>query len=131
MGHWLCAVISGVLQGCPLSGFLFVRSIDPLVHLFQNKIEDRALGAVRACADDIGASLKALYYLPILHTAFEEFQNVSGLTLKPQNCAIILTSLIASPGNCAAVANWLTEHCPDWASMQITNAGKDLGFQLG
>jgi len=127
----LFVVVSGVLQGCPLSGSLFVICIDPLLYLFKSKIEDLSLGTIRACADDIGASLRALYHLPILERAFASFKKVSGLTLKPKKCVLILTCITASPANINAIARWLQANCPNWAYFQITNVGKYLGFQMG
>ena len=50
-------ILAGVLQGCPLSGSLFVICIDPLLEFFRSHIEKPGLGKVRACADDIGATL--------------------------------------------------------------------------
>ena len=37
-------ILSGVLQGCLLSGSLFAISIDPLLQMFKVKLEDSALG---------------------------------------------------------------------------------------
>lgn len=53
---WLSCVISGVLQGGPLSGSSFVIALDPLLYTFKHAIEDTSLGKVRACADDVGAT---------------------------------------------------------------------------
>ena len=129
--RWLFKVVSGVLQGCPLSVSLFVISIDPLLVFSKRKIEDMSLGTVRACADDIGASLRALYYLPILDRAFHECRFVSRLVLKPKKCVLILTSIFASDSNVAAIRRWLKAECPRWANFQITNAGKYLGLLRG
>jgi len=128
---WVFCVISGVLQGCPLSGSLFVICMDPLLYLFKTKIEDQGLGMVRACADDVGATLGALLLLPIFHDGFSRFKRISGLTLKPKKCVLILTTCIASPGNVEVIRKWLRAHCPEWANFQISNVGKYLGFQMG
>ncbi len=42
---WLFSIISGILQGCPLSGSLFVFIIDPLLFLLIIHIDDTGLGA--------------------------------------------------------------------------------------
>ena len=57
---FLFKMLSGVLQGCPLSGTLFVIAIDPLLVMFHRFIHEPKLGMVRACADDIGATLNQL-----------------------------------------------------------------------
>ena len=128
---WLFCVISGVLQGCPLSGSLFVIVIDPLLFLFKKHIEDRGLGKVRACADDIGASVAKLASLGIFQQAFARFRVISGLRLKPKKCMMILTTISASDTNVVVIRSWLKKNCPEWADFQITNSGKYLGFYLG
>ncbi len=55
--HWLFKVVSGVLQGCPLSGSLFLIVIDPLLDMFSKYIVELGHGHVHACADDVGARL--------------------------------------------------------------------------
>ena len=54
---FMFVILSGVLQGCPLSGSLFVIAIDPLLHMFKTMLENSSLAWVRACADDICISL--------------------------------------------------------------------------
>jgi len=49
------SILSGVLQGCPLSGTLFVLVADPLLWMFRVQINS---AVIRACADDIGAPLR-------------------------------------------------------------------------
>ena len=71
---WLFSVKCGVLQGCPLSGTLFVIAIDPLLTLFEHYIYNPGLGAVYACADDIGAALKDIRGLIICARLFEKFR---------------------------------------------------------
>ena len=129
--RWLFCVISGVLQGCPLSGPLFVIVIDPLLFMFKKKVEDITVGRVRARADDIGASLAKLAKIGIFQQAFARFQSVSGLTLKPKKCLMVLTASEASESNINVIRLWLKDNCPEWANFQITNSGKYLGFYLG
>ena len=50
-------IVSGVLQGCPLSGTLFVLVIDPLLWAFEKKLSSTM---IRTCADDIGMALRRL-----------------------------------------------------------------------
>ena len=102
-------IITGVLQGCPLSGLLFAACMDP----FLRHIERVTSGSiriatpqfayaphhmahthiptciVRACADDVGASMGNISSLVSLHACYSEMQIVSGLKLKPKKCVII------------------------------------------
>ena len=124
-------VFSGVLQGCPLSGALFNVGIDPLLWAFSRTIVQPGLGKVFACADDIGAALRSLHNLIPIAKMFNMFRKVSGLTLKPSKCVLILTSVVCSERNILAIRSWLQSNIPEWKDMNITNHGKYLGFHVG
>ena len=60
-------ILSGVLQGCPLSGFLFDSAIDPFLRALNKAVDEYKFanklipkGISRAAADDIGFALKRL-----------------------------------------------------------------------
>jgi len=129
--RFLFHILSGVLQGCPLSGSLFVIAIDPLLFQFRRQVMDPLLGQVRACADDIGAALARLDSLPVMCRIFARFRVVSGLTLKPAKSIIVLTTIESTDSNIAVVKEWLRTFCPDWSQFQIKAAGKYLGVYLG
>ena len=124
-------ILSGVLQGCPLSGSLFVIVIDPLLHMFKVHLEDTGLGMPRACADDVGVALRHLKDISILYVFFTRYTSISGLTLKPPKCVIVLTARACSDHNCQVIKEWLSESCPAWKDMAICSAAKYLGFYLG
>ena len=128
---WLFSVKCGVLQGCPLSGTLFVIAIDPLLTLFEHYIYNPGLGAVYACADDIGAALKDIRGLIICARLFEKFRLASGLTLKPTKCVAILVSLDASEVNLRAIRDKLIQHIPQWKNLRFAPLGKYLGIHIG
>jgi len=124
-------VLSGVLQGCPLSGSLFVIVIDPLLHMFKVHLEDTGLGVPRACADDVGVALRHLKDICILCVFFSRYELISGLTLKPPKCVIVLTARTCSDHNCQVIKEWLSANCPVWRDMTVCAAAKYLGFYLG
>ena len=128
---FMFVILSGVLQGCPLSGSLFVLAIDPLLHMFKTMLEDSSLACVRACADDIGISLTQLRHLPVVKILFDDFTLVSGLNLKAVKCVIILNFILAFEANCQVVQEWLRLYCPGWESMAVCNSAKYLGILLG
>ena len=128
---WLFAVCGGVLQGCPLSGSLFVLGIDPLLYLFSHYLHSADRGRVRACADDIGIALRKLEYLKHVYRVFDTFAKISGLKLKPRKCVLILTSLKAVDENISTVRRWLVDNIPEWTYFKVTNHGKYLGVYLG
>jgi hypothetical protein len=121
-------ILSGILQGCPLSGTLFVFVIDPLLWMFRCHL-NKAI--IRACADDVGAALRRLSDLATLHKLFSEFRSVSLLTLKPTKCVIIMTVCDLSDGNLELIRQWLAVHIPDWKHMKIQGSAKYLGMHLG
>ena len=53
-------IFSGLLQGCPLSGSLFVIAIDPLLHIIKIHLGGYSIAWARAFADDIGMALRQL-----------------------------------------------------------------------
>ena len=59
---FLFEFLSGVLQGCPASAFLFNISLDPFLEAMDNTFRTcrRAAVVTRACADDIGQALRTL-----------------------------------------------------------------------
>ena len=128
---WLYLIVSGVLQGCPLSGSLFVVTIDPLLALFKKKLEDTGLGRVRTCADDIGIALRELRHLGVIFELFHWFRKVSGLALKPRKCNMILTVCECSVGTLRTIRRWLQLWFPAWAGFQICDTAKYLGLYLG
>lgn len=127
----LFQVLSGVLQGCPLSSTLFTLAIDPLLWIFSQTIVRNQIGVVCACADDIAIALHNMSTLKMVSDIFNLFSNVSGLTLAPHKCILILVSAEANPHNIAVVQQWLAQNVPGWSSMAIDNVGVYLGFALG
>ena len=128
---WMFTVGCGVLQGCPLSGSLFVIAIDPLLFLFEKYICSPGFGTVSACADDIGAVVNSLKGLKRLKTLFSLMTRASGLTLKPAKCILIPLACDVTPENVDRIHGWLGENIPEWASMNVKNMGKYLGIFIG
>jgi len=131
MTTWLFKVVSGVLQGCPLSGSLFVLAIDPLLVMFERHVVQPGFGIVAACADDIGAFLDRLEHLPKVQELFRKFEGASGLALKPIKCVIVPAAVACSAENSRRIKQWLSIHCQGWDFFRIDPAGKYLGFYLG
>ena len=140
-----------ILQGCPLSGLLFAACMDP----FLKHIERVTSGStriatpqfayaphhmahthipiciVRACADDVGASMGNISSLVSLHACYSEMQVVSGLRLKPKKCVIIPLAAKFHTALIAQYRSWLAAHIPEWEHFTIAPHGKYLGFMLG
>jgi len=123
--------LSGVLQGCPASAFIFDLCLDPFLAAFDSVIPAKGRGVFRACADDIGAALNSHKSLLHLYDIFETAQLVAGLTLKPSKCNLVPTSLPFSPEARKFLIEWLSKHIPKWVQFQILPCAKYLGFMLG
>ena len=83
---FLYLIESGIIQGCPASGSVFVLVVDGFLR-FLNTISKDA--TTRAFADDIGSVIPTLNLLPKYYRAFNLFERVSGLGLKAKKCVII------------------------------------------
>lgn len=87
-------ILSGVLQGCPLSGMLFALAMDPFLRCMKASIQDKNLGQIRACADDAGAALKSIHVLKFLEPIFQTAAETANLQLKPKKCVVAPTSAV-------------------------------------
>ena len=105
MGNFMLWYLSGVLQGCPGSAFVFNVSLDPFLCAFSEVLGERTRGILWACADDIGVALRDFRYLALLWPIFERAEKLAGLTLGPSKCHLAPTSEPWSQdvaGGCAA-----------------------------
>ena len=124
-------ILSGVLQGCPLSGMLFAFVIDPFLRCMKATIQDKGLAQIRACADDIGAAMQNIHVLKLFEPIFQTAAEVANLWLKPKKCVVVPTSAVADPILRSRVTAWLETHIPSWKAFNIAATGKYLGFYLG
>ena len=85
-------ILSGVLQGCPLSGLVFVAAIDPILWRIHDTVDARGIGTTRACADGIGAAMRGIAGLLLYRHTFALGKAAAGLALKPAKCALTPTA---------------------------------------
>ena len=123
--------LSGVLQGCPLSGFLFAVGVDPFLWWMYKVIELAGLGKIRVCADDIGTALKNISALLVLYPIYVAIERAAGPSLKPSECLLVPTGHEFTLGLVIIFETWLQLNIPGWACFEIKSAGKYLGFWLG
>jgi len=122
--------LSGVLQGCPASAFIFNLVLDPFLAMFEHALSVRARGVLRACADDIGVALRTLSQFKLMEPVFKLASKYAGLTLKPKKC-VLIPLVPMTPGLYDSIRKWLHNEIPDWSNFRIDHAGKYLGFMLG
>ncbi len=60
--HFLYYIWSGVLQGDPMSATLFLMCLNPFLVHFDETLTRSSGDVIRACADDLGASLNNYPY---------------------------------------------------------------------
>jgi hypothetical protein len=129
--HFLFLILSGVLQGCPLSGMIFAIAIDPFLRYIDASIDLKGLGMTRACADDIAVALASLAGLADLLPCFTSTENLAGLCLKPKKCIIIPCGKVLTDHLRAEIKRWLAQHLPTWKDFNVQKVGKYLGFLVG
>ena len=95
-GIFLFQVLSGVLQGCPLSGSIFALAADGFLRRLRRILSCGGHGVLRACADDIAVALGCIRPMAELCRAFAHFEQLSGLALKPAKCIILPMAADAS-----------------------------------
>ena len=78
---------------------------------------------IKACADDIGASVAGLCLLEVLYLPFLLAQWEAWLTLKPKKCKLIM-SCVVTPTLSIHVKYFLAEHCPTCVPSQIFSRAK-------
>ncbi|CAK0860694.1 unnamed protein product, partial [Prorocentrum cordatum] len=122
---------SGIVQGCPGSGFLFAVAADPFMLDFDWSINRRALGLVRACADDVGAAIRTIRALKIFFRIFRAAARVAALVLKPSKCKIVPLCGPFSEETHDQYAQWIADHLPTWSSFKIVPELLHLGLYLG
>ena len=127
----LCTFLSGVLQGCPLSGSLFSIAIDPFLCFIDSALEGGRLGIVRACADDIGAAIKSSQVLKPSNHVFKLARLAAGLKVKTKKCVIVPVYTSCTLSTQSVWKDWLATHLPHWGDFSIRGSAKYLGIFIG
>ena len=126
---WLFSIRQGVLQGCPLSGSLFVFCVNVMLLLLQNSMHPQS--SLKAFADDIAIVIRRLSELRQVHASFAVFARASNLRLKPRKCAIIPLGAPFTSARAVEIRAALAALVPDWGTFAIESAAKYLGVWVG
>jgi hypothetical protein len=129
---FLFEFLSGVLQGCPASAFLFNVSLDPFLEALESAFKKSKKAAVvtRACADDIGQAMRKLALLKVSQPVFELARKFAGLSLKPAKCKLI--PLVRDFDHAKLlISSWLEQNLPAWKDFEVVPCAVYLGFFLG
>ena len=124
---------SGVLQGCPLSGSMFVVAVNPFLLDLEASLcsPSPTLGAVGACADDIGAVVWRKRAYRRLARVFSWADRLANLHLKATKCKAIPLWAAMTDDVAAALRDILHDANPDWQSFEITDKCIYLGLWIG
>eukprot|EP00959_Pyramimonas_sp_CCMP1952_P470694 9497117-Pyramimonas_sp.AAC.1 len=148
---YMCLVLTGVAQGCPLSGTLWALATAPFVEALAGALAlpsrslasrppraARLVGAGRdaelgVCADDMGIVLWDFGLLALIEPHFRAMGRLACLHLQPRKCVLVPLWLDAAdlPATLQAIRAALRELVPDWADFDIASKVKYLGFVLG
>ena len=126
---WLFSIEQGVLQGCPLSGTLFVFCVNVVLKMLDVAVGPG--GSLRAFADDIAIVVKHIGHMKEVHAAFESFGRGTNLKLKPKKCVCVPLGAPWSDAREEVVRRLLTESAPSWSAFLIKPRAKYLGFWVG
>ena len=124
----LYKIESGIIQGCPLSGSIFVLTVDPFLQLLKKTIPS---ATNRAFADDIATLVQSLQDLPCLKKSFDLFRDISGLALKVQKCSLIPLGINPTPDAIKRVTRAVRKITPDWANFSVVPSAEYLGVMIG
>ena len=119
-----------MLQGCPASAFLFNNALDPFLTNFDNVLRAHKAGIVRACADDIGISLRRLKHLQLIYPIYQDCKELGGLALKRIKCVLVpLREYTVEIQN--KIDKLIADNIPLWSSFKAEPCAKLLGIYIG
>ena len=122
-------ILSGVIQGCPASGTLFVLSLDPFLTSTQVKLKKGEMLA--ACADDMLSVTLAVSSLQLVAGAFYSLQKVSNLELSIAKCSLCPLTMCPTDIATNAFRQFLRTRVPFFGDCQISYDFIYLGCEIG
>ena len=129
--------LSGIIQGCPLSGSIFAVTLDPILRMMLHALDSVPCNSsgtkgaiIVACADNLLASVAKYQSLALLDQPFQRCQWASGLTLKPSKCKVVHCSKW-NKRDANRVKSLIVEQLPCWQKFEIVDKTKYLAFIIG
>ena len=127
----LYAVRSGILQGDPASGTLFVLAAHPFGQYLKRHLDGKKRGLSRWCADDLGSTVSTSRGLATLARVFRAAQTLAGLVIKPAKCFAIPLGDPRMPDMQLRAREALATPDPAWAAFPIVDCLEYLGVLMG
>ena len=124
----LYGILSGIIQGCPLSGSVFVIVVDPFLRLLRKSLLD---STNRAFADDIATIVQKLEELQILKVNSDLFRDIPGLDLKIKKCCLIPLGHDPTAEWLKKVSKAIAHIVSKWANFAVAPSAEYLGIIIG
>lgn len=124
-------VTSGIVQGCPMSGWLSAVPADPILRLLVDAVGTTSDETLRAAVDDVGGALEARAASVPLCGRFQLVERAAGLRPRPHKCALVRMWASFSPALESEMRCWLLEVIPDWGRLNVVSAATHLAFVMG
>ena len=124
-------MLSGVLQGCPLSGTLFLFAVNPFIRDMEVSITRVHRGLVRVCADDIGVVVWHRDGWRHIGRIFRLAEKFGALVLKFRKCVAVPLWGELSPEVRTKMTELLVFACPSWSAFAIASQTVYLGCLIG
>ena len=120
-------VESGIKQGCPASGSLFVLCLDPFIRLLLEKIP-RTKGIILAFADDLAAMLLQFEVtFPLMMRCFALLKLAAALKAHPDKTQVTP----CGTETIEAMQTWIDGLLHPWNQVRVADAIHYLGVWLG
>ena len=129
--HDMGLATSGVAQGCPLSGTVFVMIVDPILHHMQSALRAERRVWFVCVPMMLKIALRRSASMALLSPVFAEAGKTLGLFLKPTKCVVVPARPGAKEENKDAIRSNLQAAYPAWASFRISSSGLYIGVLLG
>eukprot|EP00973_Karenia_brevis_P026909 3711103-Karenia_brevis.AAC.1 len=107
-------VLRGVVQGCPLAGWLFALFLDPALRMFKTIIVQPTSAHMFATADDLAGLIPNLTDIELIYALFLTIEKAS---IDDKTVGIF--------------RRYLSARVPQWAFIPIEDAARYLGFMIG
>ena len=133
-------IISGIIQGCPLSGTLFAHCSHPLLSAmkhFLSELTNESYDAdggvnsmLQACADDVAGVFASLKFLKAVFQPLQMIKHAAGLSLNLSKCTLVPLGEY-NENTIFKIKRWINEQLPAWSNFKIADRTKYLGFIMG
>lgn len=126
----LCTATSGVAQGCPLSGSLFVIVMDPVLRWIHDTLHRHIACMERACVDDLAIALRSVRFVAHLAPIFGRAESAAALRLKPTTCKAIVLAEGDAVEQARELRDVIAGSAEEWSEFEVVRLGISLGAPL-